>query len=229
MRTHQLKTAQEGSRERPYNVRFLCWEDERGKIKQAAGRDTGNVIPPWTCTHARTHTLSLYKELVMQGVEPLESKYVAAPVCFPVCFFFFFFRECHLPRLPEADRSKPSSMSCIYARDVIPWTVQHSPSTRLLGVLPWGAGGWGWGWGTQQILGLKPESLSGLYITWRINLHMEKQLCDLIHSTIYCNHPKGQLKLHDINYPQSNSLRSRKYNQSVIILQIHPAVKMQAR
>lgn len=52
--TH-LKTEQKENRERPYNVRFLCLEDERGKIKQAAGRDTGNVIPPRTHVHARMH------------------------------------------------------------------------------------------------------------------------------------------------------------------------------
>lgn len=161
MRTHQLKTAQEGSRERPYNVRFLCWEDERGKIKQAAGRDTGNVIPPWTRTHARTHTLSLYKELVMQGVEPLESKYAPAPVCFPVCIFFFFFFLENAIRFTcqKLTGVNPAAWAAIYARDVIPWTRTTFTKHQTLRGPP--VSGRSWGGGRSRCLGWNQKACQG--------------------------------------------------------------------
>lgn len=78
--------------ERPYNVRFLCEGDERGKIKQAAGHDTGNVIPP------QMHTLSQYKEIKTEHVwihwraNMYKCQHVSARV----------FHECHPRRLPAA-------------------------------------------------------------------------------------------------------------------------------
>lgn len=64
---------------------FFAEKMKEGRIKQATGHETGNVIPPWTHAHARTDTLLLHKELIMKCVDPLESKY--APACFPACFF----------------------------------------------------------------------------------------------------------------------------------------------
>lgn len=120
------------------------------------------------CMHARTDTFSLYKKLIMKCVDPLESKYV--PACFQACFFKNAIRTCC---------QKPTGVNPAAWAVFVHVTsfLEHSPSTRLLRVLPWGVGPEG---GVQQTLGL-----SGLYVTLRINLHKKKQLCDLIHPTVY--------------------------------------------